>query len=148
MPAAFSTQDIFLKLNVAEAQATVESDRLKILNDIKTTVGIEAMNQSIRRALVGVGGIWGQGGGWGSEGASQLREKVGKRRDFWQHKATKEAMKRLIRRAPGMDWWKREAAWEVEVEARCEGRNSRIFGWGRAPYHQDHRGDRGRIGRW
>mmetsp|Transcript_38050 Transcript_38050/g.112659 ORF Transcript_38050/g.112659 Transcript_38050/m.112659 type:complete len:715 (-) Transcript_38050:1174-3318(-) len=45
-------KDIFLKLNVAEAQATVEADRLKILSDIKTTTGIEAMNQFIRRALV------------------------------------------------------------------------------------------------
>ncbi|KAG1669586.1 hypothetical protein FOA52_006359 [Chlamydomonas sp. UWO 241] len=45
-------KDIFLKLNVAEAQATVEADRLKILSDIKATTGIEAMNQFIRQALV------------------------------------------------------------------------------------------------
>lgn len=38
-------QDIFLKLNVEEAQATVEADRNKILNDIRSTIGIEAMNQ-------------------------------------------------------------------------------------------------------
>ena len=34
-------QDIFLQLSVADAQATVESDRLRIINDIKMSTGIE-----------------------------------------------------------------------------------------------------------
>lgn len=63
-PFSRNTQDIFLKLNVAEAQATVESDRIKILNDIKASTGIEAMNQSIRKALVRAYWKW-QGKGRG-----------------------------------------------------------------------------------
>lgn len=53
-------QDIFLKLNVEEAQATVEADRNKILNDIQSTIGIEAMNQ-VGAYIVGlvVGGLCG-----------------------------------------------------------------------------------------
>ncbi|GAX72566.1 hypothetical protein CEUSTIGMA_g22.t1 [Chlamydomonas eustigma] len=45
-------KDIFLQLNCADAQATVEADRQQIINDIKTTTGIEAMNRFIRQALV------------------------------------------------------------------------------------------------
>lgn len=56
-----------MKLNVAEAQATVESDRIKILNDIKASTGIEAMNQSIRKALVRAYWRW-QGKGAGGKG--------------------------------------------------------------------------------
>ncbi|GAX79019.1 hypothetical protein CEUSTIGMA_g6459.t1 [Chlamydomonas eustigma] len=45
-------RDIFLKLSVAEAQATVEADRLRIINDIRDSTGIEAMDKFIRQALV------------------------------------------------------------------------------------------------
>ncbi len=45
-------QDIFLSLNCADAQATVESDRLEIINSIRSSTGIEPMNRFIRQALV------------------------------------------------------------------------------------------------
>ncbi len=34
-------QDIFLKLDVGQAQATNEDDRQKILDDIKASTGVE-----------------------------------------------------------------------------------------------------------
>jgi tetratricopeptide (TPR) repeat protein len=43
---------IFTELNVAEAEATVEADRIKILLDIEQSIGIETMNGAIRSALV------------------------------------------------------------------------------------------------
>ncbi len=46
------TQDIFQQLSVVEAQATVESDRHRILHDIRSSMGIEPLNSFIRKALV------------------------------------------------------------------------------------------------
>eukprot|EP00798_Chlamydomonas_sp_ICE-L_P011377 gene11377-12075_t len=48
----FMLKDLFVNLDVSQAQASVDSDRLKLLTDIKGSTGIEAFNQFIRTALV------------------------------------------------------------------------------------------------
>lgn len=45
-------KDIFIRLDVAEAQATNEADREAILEDIRATIGLEQLNNLIRTALV------------------------------------------------------------------------------------------------